>query len=1154
MAAKKKSSKSSDTDPIPDQPVVALSEEELTIARDKDDEARRAIADQLDVNLLIEAGAGSGKTTELVKRMLNLIRTGKCAIEQLAAVTFTRKAAAELRDRFELELNKAFRNSENPVEKGRLKKAIDNFSRACIGTVHSFCARLLRERPIEAGLDLNFRELEEHESSNLLTQAWNQYLDSLYQGQSEYLLEANRLGLDLSDLTKGFEKFSANADIRLWRIDEINADQVLEFANQNGFWAQLKNFEQSYSSAAALFPPKKERRSDKFQAYVEAILARIQNIQSENLEELIHCMDVFPKECVIVQEVWPLGKADAKAVKESYSAFYASVIEPCLNRLHAARYRLAIAMYREALKIYQRLKDEAGLVDFQDLLIKTAETLKNSADVRQYLAARYPRLLVDEFQDTDPLQAEIMFLLTAENQEETDWQKCRPRPGSLFVVGDPKQSIYRFKRGDIQTYEQVKEKIVEVGAIHSLTRNFRTCSEVLDWINNHFRTQFPKSANPQSPAFEPMLSGREDVIDAPRDKAGLRRLNCPEESQDVLPHDQRTLTQYIAQACNEKHILPRKETERAAKLPDHAIPGDFLILHSKTKNLNHYAEELRQLGLPVEVTGGNSLSDQVLEIQALRDLLLALTEPDDPIALVTVLRGPLFGISDALLYDFVVTGGRFHFQFPTPACGPELKPIIDAFDQLKVFLGYFYSLPPLTAVQQILEESGLLASALSSENATSADALMLALETLRQKQIENPSAALLATFLQQVLDRYSDVNSASVDAVPIRDFDERPVRIMNLHKAKGLEASVVMLANPTGHYDHDVEIAIDRHQSEPIGYLALRTKKESETDYSRLIAKPLAWDDIATKEKEFLEAERTRLLYVAATRAGVQLVISHRLKYSNFNPWTPLSATLTDPAIHLPDPSEITIPSVAKPHSPAASTPATSFDRGAIEAALTSVAQRRQQLVAPTYAVVTAKELETPASASRLPSEEEGQAAATDAALSTSSPDATAAVYRGSAWGTVIHRLLEAAVRTPNADLTLLAEEAAAEAGLDPAAIPDALHNIAEIRASSFWQRVQAAEQVLTEVPFSVWEAPPVGATAPPTLIKGVIDLVFLEPGGWVLVDYKTDDVPPAELPTLLDTYRGQITAYRQYWEQLTGQKIKEAGLYSTRLLRMERA
>ena len=212
-------------------------------------------------------------------------------------------------------------------------------------------------------------------------------------------------------------------------------------------------------------------------------------------------------------------------------SFVAEVAQPLVRTWREHRYEPILRAIMPARQQYDRLRQEAGGLNYQDLLMKAADLLRDKPQIRKYFRKRFTHLLVDEFQDTDPIQAQVMLLLTAQSETETDWRKCRPVDGSLFVVGDPKQSIYRFRRADIATYNQVRQIIERSGGqIVALSANFRTIGPLVEWVNGTFDQVFPAEATVHAPARRPMQIGRTEGSDG--ELAGLRVLRVPSDCGD----------------------------------------------------------------------------------------------------------------------------------------------------------------------------------------------------------------------------------------------------------------------------------------------------------------------------------------------------------------------------------------------------------------------------------------------------------------------------------------------------------------------------------------------------------------------------------------------------------------------------------------------
>ncbi|MCP3691682.1 MAG: UvrD-helicase domain-containing protein, partial [Planctomycetaceae bacterium] len=415
-----------------------------------DQDQRQKIVEQLDQTMLVEAAAGTGKTTGMLARMVGLIREGLCPVDTLAAVTFTRKAAAELRTRFQVQLERAAREATG-VESERLLVAVAGVERCFIGTIHSFCARLLRERPIEAGVDLAFQELDDELDDQLRASAWSDFTNRLIVEDDARLDQLQELGLQLDQLQAGFFRFADFSDVQQWDAPEV------ELGDLTDAMRALEAYVIHMEALVPGFPA--DRGNDKVMNRYEQIVRLARNRDLQQSAQFMEILALFTAKPKWVLSAWPGGADQARVERDRWGSFYEELVQPLRNRWLARRYRLVIDLLQGAVREYDQARQASGRLNYQDLLMKASSLLQDKPQVRRYFRSRFTHLLVDEFQDTDPIQAEVMMFLTAGDVAEQDWRKCQPVPGSLFVVGDPKQSIYRFRRADILTYNQVKEII-----------------------------------------------------------------------------------------------------------------------------------------------------------------------------------------------------------------------------------------------------------------------------------------------------------------------------------------------------------------------------------------------------------------------------------------------------------------------------------------------------------------------------------------------------------------------------------------------------------------------------------------------------------------------------------------------------------------------
>jgi ATP-dependent helicase/nuclease subunit A len=1070
-----------------------------------DAQARRRIRAELDKNFLVEAAAGTGKTTSIVDRMVNLVASNTCQIEQLAAVTFTRKAAAELRERFQAELRRRAGQlqSEASLEQRRtylrLQSASDCVSRAFVGTIHSFCAAMLRERPIEFGVDPAFRELDEEEDQQLREQAWQENITDLFATGDPLIDRIDQYGLDRTDLKSCFDRFIQYRDVPHWPYTE---PPQLELAKAQ---QQTRAYVDDMRQLLPLFPA--DRGNDKLMGRYEAIVRGSGNDWSRpgDFFQLLEKFDTSPRE---VQGKWHDRKI-AKRERDRFKSFRQQVVGPALEWWRRKRYRFVVDFVRRAVEVYERQKTASGGLDFTDLLLITTRGLQRQPELRRYFQDRFTHLLVDEFQDTDPIQAGMILYLTSEDKQEQQWQHCQPRPGSLFLVGDPKQSIYRFRRGDIVTYNRVKAIFEQSGGeVLSLVKNFRCCEELRSWNNQIFRDKFLPTANQYTTAAEDMVQGRVDA--SPGELRGIRKLTLDGAAKidDATMEEAEAIARFIRHAIDSGMTVPRRSRDSELGLSAAVQAQDFLIITRFKKRIGLFKDALDRFGIPCQVTGGNAFSS-VAQLGVLIECLRAIDDPHNAVHYLAILRERLFAFSDAELYEFKRAGGRFSFLRELPEqLVPQLKErFAEVNSRLRRYQLWLRTLPFSAAVHRIAADLGLLAGAAAgAEGDIALGGFLKALDVLRQHHRDFDSASDLIGYLDR-LETMEETEGCT--ALPP---ESNVVRVMNLHKAKGLEAPIVFLADTSALHGGLPICHIDRSGDEPVGYMGI-TKPY--TKYQKKeVATPAHWKQFQDEEDRFLRAEHDRLLYVATTRAGCMLVVSVGNDKSNWSGLYP----------YLQDAAELDIPAspIERCESGAIDLPAPL--QPPAEATAAEICDKWSAAARPSYAIESVKHA---------------------ALQGRARPNWQASGDYGYQWGSVIHELLEITAKAPTADLRAAAVPLVKHYDLGSERIDELLATVSAVTQSQIWQRSRLADRCYTELPLEIASQ---DGDLRPLIIRGVIDLIFAEPDGWVVVDYKTDDITAGDIDSAVEYYRPQLVGYADHWQNVTGDQVKERGLYFTRL------
>ncbi len=1040
----------------------------------RDAVARAAIRSELGTNLLVEAGAGSGKTQSLAGRMVEAVASGGCRVDEIAAVTFTRKAAAELRGRFRVELERQSGLEQDAQRLERLRRAMVDVERMFAGTIHSFCARLLRERPVEAGLAPGFREMEEAEDGILRRRAWREYVEIAVATRSPGVAALRETGVKPADLDDAFAIVCEYPDVEFPPGDAQIPDARAAWAALDRFWEDLNSL-----------CPKVDRASTcAVQGAMEGFGARHQQADRRRPSALPRLLTTWESGSIkVVQKWWDSKGKQAKALVEH---FQDNTVRPFLQQWREYVYRVCMTLLTEARVAAARQRRQAALLNFTDLLLSASRLLRENCAVREALQRKYRFLFVDEFQDTDPMQLELLFLLASEAGSGADWSKAVLRPGALFLVGDPKQSIFRFRRADIEMYQQARRRIEETGGrVVPLTSCFRSGEGLCEWANSVFSTILPAAATAEQPAFE--------RLDVPPEKTGspgevLRLSHGAEIERDEL---ERTDAEAIA-------AIIRAQIDSGKRRA-----GDFLILTRRKKGrLEPYAAALESARVPYEVSGSGSLLESP-SVQAMAGLLYALTHPDDGVALVGAMRGPCFGLSDPDVYAYRKSGGAFNLNVPANAL--VTGPAAAAMEQLREWRQVTRRLPAGAAIEVVLEQSGLLAAAAAvSAGGGEAGKLVYAQDRIR-------AACETGMTLGDAVEALEQLEADDESDAPVLEPGRQDVvRLMNLHKAKGLEGKVVFLADPMAGVKPRGELRIVRDGPTAKGYFPIQ-KPKGEHGVERLAA-PAGWARFEEDELRFVTAEESRLLYVAATRARETLVVSEWLgKGGASRPWAELRPHLaTRPAIVVPPwPVERFM---GQP------------DFSDAERA-TAAEQRRAR-----FALITPPGFQTIAISS----------------LAEHSGHHAGAEVEGPAgrdWGSLLHVLLEHAAMSPECsrqELEGVARWHCAGQAVEKA-IGDALDVIERVRGSAFWELVRQAEERLVEVPLAALED---DAAEIPTIARGIIDLALKRSDGWHIVDYKSD---AAGMDQLAATYGAQVRAYAALWATITGETVAYAGLYSLR-------
>lgn len=812
-------------------------------ARPASDEANRTrIRTSLDESLIVEASAGTGKTTELIKRIVTVIERG-AKIQNIVAVTFTNKAAGELKLKLREELDKA--RAGSPA----VEQALKYLEEASIGTIHSFCAQILRERPVEAHVDPDFEELNDPQSGRLYQSAFRAWLE-------------RRLDSDSPGLRRAFARLS-------WR-DSWDDSPPLEQLQ----WAGRKLVEwRDYPTAWRREPFAREEE-------IRSMLSRVRELaemsaRPRRVTDLLYrglapvrylagCIERHEGDYDALESALLKLARDLRRDTRKGSGPYGDVpreallerrdellrwIEDFRRRADADLAASLRDEMRGLVDEYELRKERAGKLDFVDLLIHVRNLVREQPEVRRYLQNRFTHLFIDEFQDTDPLQSEILLLLAADDPAESDWERVRPVPGKLFLVGDPKQSIYKFRRADMVLYRQIRDTLCERGVgFVTLTTSFRGVRNIQQFVNAAFETEMKGDVDAGEAEYRALERHRDDIAGYP--------------SVIALPVPRPYKSKIAKEAINKS--LPDAIAAFIAWLIGESGWGfearDIAVLFRRRTQAGsdltrEYARALEARGVEHLLAGSKSFHRRE-EIETVRAALTAVEWPDDELHVFAALKGSLFAIGDEILLRYRHAHGRLHpFRLPE-SFDAAFSPIIEA---LKVFAGLHRARnrqPFAATINALIESTRAHAAFVLRPGGNQILANVARLADLA-RSFEISGGISFRGFVEELTAQAEKDEAAEA---PVLEEDSDGVRLMTVHGAKGLQFKVVILADLTANIAaRDPDQFIDGEKK----LAAVR------------LLRCAPWELIENEPREAARehAEGIRVAYVAATRACDLLVV-----------------------------------------------------------------------------------------------------------------------------------------------------------------------------------------------------------------------------------------------------------------------------------------
>jgi len=1121
-----------------------------------DSRAREIIATGLDRSLCVEAAAGTGKTTELVNRIVAVLRSGLATIDRIVAVTFTHKAAGELKLRLRQKLDEA-REQATEEEAARIESALQHLEDAAIGTIHSFCAQILRERPVEAGIDPAFVEAAEQETRGLYRRAFRSWF--------ERALEENPPGLR-----------RALARLAWGEAQDLSATEQLQLAG----WKLVE-----WRDFPALWTRPEFDREREIDAVIEAVSVLAAGCRrcTRTKDNLVRSLAPVCELATWIERSAALGARDYDTIeallvklprdmkrdmKKGSGQFAPGLLretvlqmrDELLARLERFRRRaeadlaaLLQAEMRGLIESYEQLKVRSGRLDFTDLLIRARDLVRENAEARSWLQGRFSHIFVDEFQDTDPLQAELLLLLSSDDASQTDWFEVTPVAGKLFIVGDPKQSIYKFRRADVLLYQEVRERLTSRGVeLVYLTKSFRSVEPLQGCINAAFAPEMIEDVGGGQARYVPLekcrsaIGGQPAVVAVPAPRPYGKARVSKEKIGTCLPD---AIAAYTAWLINESGWLVGGESAELRALR----AGDIAILFRRFTERREdvtrpYVRALEARDIPHLLVGSKSFHERE-EVETLRAACQAIEWPDDELAVYATLHGSLFAITDGLLLRYRTSVGRLHPLAPRDGKSVEgdFRTVAEALDVLKELHWSRNRRAISDTLNALLGATRAHAGFVFRPGGNQVLGNVHRVIDLA-RSFEAGGGLSFRSFVEELNAR---AERTEVAEAPVVEEAAEGVRLMTVHAAKGLEFPVVILADMNANIQ----------SGDPDRYIDTQR---------RLCATRLLWcaphelieNDAIERERE--RAEGVRVAYVAATRARDLLVVPvvgdeeregwlvplNKAVYPKRDRWRWATVpsgcpkfghrSVLERPIELERGEEVSVrPGAHRPREGSHEVvwwdpqvlalnveekfglPGKDMlmdDGGASLGGYEAWRSRREDMIASgskaSLRVFTPSETdETPAG---FDVEVAYEATVRD-------PDRPG----GRRFGSLVHGILREAL-FETAAARDIAESLARTAGATADETEGAIRAVEEASRHPLIDRARRASRVHRELPLLY-------RLEDGRVLEGVADLAFLEDETWTLVDFKTD----ADIASRRAHYEAQLRWYALALSRLTGQQVR---------------
>ncbi len=1050
-------------------------------------QARSEATTNISDTLLVEAGAGTGKTTLLIDRICALIESGVKA-ERIAAVTFTVKAAGELKER----LREKLKEKSSDVA----KQALLELDRMTVNTIHGLAAELLRTLPVEAKLPPEFTALDELQQTASADEFCTNWLSRALDMDTPPCLDlAAQMGLNLvGSESKGLTRLFNTLNKSLIDIDGMTCgDSSLELLEQ--LRANILADIPALAQHAALCAASDDKLYLRLTTLIAALQSAPANFYSPEGVTWLGSARTPSGKAFGARANWP-DKETLEEAREQYSLTTAllSNAKQALTSLVCAEIvqwiAPAVTEYREQLR-------ERGTLGFDDLLFFCRNMLRDSKTARDYFKTRYDYVHIDEFQDTDPIQVEILFYLSERKEQFTSaWFEVELEPGKLFVVGDPKQSIYRFRGADLRIYNNVATRIEKAGKRLSITTNFRSRPTILSEVNEIFAPVMTGQSDSDA-LYQPLLPSEKAI----HDPAAVELL-LPPENYDRLSYTAEQAAQQEAEVIAD-HLLTIAGADKQFKFSDIAI-----LLKANTST-SAIVRALSARNIPF-ISFMNSAFTARVEIEAVLTMLHALADPQHTVAAVGTLRSPWFALSDDDLLAHKFSGRSFIYTEPQPAD----TQVGNALSQMLAWHKQSRNLSGSELLEALFADFPIdVFFGMKSDGTQRVQNMHLLVELVRK--LEQGGVQSLSEIVARVSDMTRLVQSTELEA---RDESRDAVQILTLHKAKGLEFPVVYLYAFRDKLKNSGEWQLLKSLNQEPHQLALSVNSEFCTQN---------YNDVKQVSEAEQKLELQRLLYVGMTRAKDKLILPLGWrKTSNKNP-DPVIPQALAARYQLDKQNKVALESIDAVQTSVPPQVTTEFRPFSSQLHVSQTVADESIELFNQWQSARADRVNT-LNPPQLPEQEPETESATEWSR-----------VRARLIGTYVHAVLEQLVKGKS--LVSAERLASRTTSLAQDAEEEAQAIIASVMQSQlFTVELPAAKRVITELP--------IVAASKDVVTAQFVDLIFETAAGeWILLDYKTDDIPSDAVESRKEKHRKQLAQYAEMFTKIMGNPPAEVRVYFLR-------